>query len=335
MLNSYFYYQLTRKYVTLFGNLFNDISLIRKNSTTGTEIERIKIPIIYAPKEKYFSRLKNDENLDKPVQIILPRMSFEMTGIAYDATRKQNTLYRTARGNTASRVASQYMGVPYDLTFELNVYARNIDDGTHIIEQILPYFTPDYTVSVNTIPEVGFIKDIPVVLESVTNLIEHEGNFDTVRYITWTLTFTMKTYYFGPVTTPKIIRKVITNINADPALQAGNIVRINTSAGNNGTFTIDDVAYQGTTYETATAYGVVQAWSSNTGKLILGSVQGSFTTNTTIKTATTNASYNLFSFDASPMTYARIVIEPDPITANADQDFGYSTTITEWPETIG
>lgn len=333
--NAYFYYELTKKYVVLFGNLFNNMSLIRTNSTTDAEIERIKIPIIYAPKEKYFARLRADENLDRPVQAILPRMSFEMTGISYDAGRKQNTLYRTARGNTATRVASQYMGVPYDLNFELNIYVRNIDDGTHIVEQILPYFTPDYTISANLIPELGFIKDIPITLLGVTNTIEHEGNFDTVRYVTWTLSFTMKAYYFGPVSVPKIIRKVITNINAYNTVSLGNIIRINTSGGNNGAFKIDDIAYQGDKYDTATAYGIVQAWSANTGKLVLESVQGTFQTNATIRTGTTNASYNLSSFDTTPVTYSRIVVEPDPITANANDDFGYSTTITEWPETIG
>jgi len=332
--DSYFYFNLTRKYIVLFGNLFNNITLKRINKTTGEEIERIKIPIMYAPKEKYFSRLRADPDLERNMQVILPRMSFEMTSISYDATRKQNSLLRTAKANTSTRVASQYMGVPYDLNFELSLYARNVDDGTHIVEQILPYFNPDYTVTIDSIPQVGFLKDVPVILNGVINTIEHEGNFDAVRYVTWTMSFTMKAYYYGPVSTPKIIRKVIANINNDPTLQAGNIIRINTASGNSGDYKIDDIVYQGNDYQTATAYATVLSWSNTTGKLVLGGSQGTFKTDNTIKATSTNASYTLQSFDATPLKLATITIEPDPITAEPDDDFGYSTTIVEFPDTL-
>jgi hypothetical protein len=136
------------------------------------------------------------------------------------------------------------MGVPYDLEFELNLYTRNIDDGTQIIEQILPYFNPDYTVTVNVIPEIGFLKDIPIILNTVTTSVEHEGNFDAVRFVTWRLTFSMKANYYGPISTPKIIREVNTNIYNDPSLKAGNIIRINTDSGNNGTYKIDDYVFR-------------------------------------------------------------------------------------------
>ena len=136
--NAHFYYQLTRKYVILFGNMFNNVSLIKTNKDTGVEIERLKVPIVYAPKEKYYARLRSDPDLERPMQVILPRMSFELTGFTYDASRKQNSLLRSAKGNSSTRTSSQYMGVPYDLTFDLQIYARNVDDGTHIVEQILP-----------------------------------------------------------------------------------------------------------------------------------------------------------------------------------------------------
>lgn len=333
MFNSHFYHQLTRKYVVLFGNMFNNILIIRKNRDTGDEIERFRVPLVYAPKEKYFARLRSDPDLNRPIQAILPRMSFELVGFSYDSSRKQNSLLRTAKGSTATGVNSQYMGVPYDLSFDLQIYARNVDDGTHIVEQILPYFGPDYTISATLIPEIGFSKDIPLVLNSVSNVIEHEGNFDSVRYVSWTLNFTMKAYYYGPVSTPKIIRQSITNLLQDPTIESGNIVRINTSNGNHGIFKIDDIAYQGDRYETATAYGTILSWSANTGKLVIGGTQGTFKTNSTIRTVSSNASYNLYSFEISPMKYATITIDPDPITANANSDFGYSTTIEEWPNT--
>jgi hypothetical protein len=331
--NQHFYYQLTRKYVVAFGNLFNNITLLRRNKDTGVEIERMKVPLVYAHKEKYYARLQSDPDLQKAIQISLPRMSFEMLGLSYDPTRKQNSLLRTAKANTATRVASQYMGVPYDIEFELNIYARNIDDGTQIIEQILPYFNPDYTVTVNVVPDIGFLKDVPVILNTVTSNVEHEGNFDAVRYITWRLTFSMKANYYGPISTPKIIREINTNIYNDPSLKAGYIIRINTSDGNNGTYKIDDYVYQGPDYQTATAVAQVVEWNQQTGRLVLGGAQGQFNVNNVITAVSTNASYNLASFDASPLKLVNINIVPDPIDAEPTDDYGFTTTIREWPET--
>ena len=331
--NQHFYYQLTRKYVILFGNMFNNISIVRKNRDTGSEIERFKVPIVYAPKEKYFARLRADPDLDRPIQTILPRMSFELVGFQYDATRKQNSLLRSSKGNNATRVASQYMGVPYDLNFDLQIYARNVDDGTHIVEQILPYFTPDYTVTIDSMPEIGFLKDVPIILNNVSNIIEHEGNFDAVRFVSWTLSFTVKAHYYGPISTPKIIKKAITNIYNDPSLAAGNIVRINTGSGNSGTFKIDDLVYQGPTYDTATAFGRVVNWNANNGRIVIGASQGQFKINSEIKAVSTNASYNAVSFVAEPLLLANVTIVPDPETASPGDDYGYTTTITEWPET--
>lgn len=331
--NAHFYHKLTRKYVVLFGNMFNNITLVRLNKDTNVEIERFKIPILYAPKEKYYARLQSDPDLQRELQVSLPRLSFELTAFSYDPTRKQNSLLKAATANTSTRATMQYMGVPYDLTFELNLYTRNIDDGTHVIEQILPYFNPDYTVTTNLIPELGFERDIPIILKSVRNNIEHEGNFDAIRFVTWTLEFTMKVHYYGPVSTPKIIRKIDTNIYNDPKLSTGSIIRINTNQGNNGTFQIDDVVYQGNNYQTATAYAKVIAWNLPTGKLTLGATQGQFITNNVIKAVSTNASYNIASFDASPLKLTNIHIEPKPNTAEPGDDYGYTTTITEWPKT--
>lgn len=333
--NQHFYFQLTRKYVILFGNMFNNINVIRKNKTTGSEIERIKVPIIYAPKEKFFARFEADPDLTRELQIVLPRMSFELTGISYDASRKQNSLLRTAKANTSTRVGSQYMGVPYDLTFELNIYTRNIDDGTHIIEQILPYFNPDYTVTVNVIPEIGFTKDVPIILNTVSNQIEHEGNFDAVRFVTWRLTFTMKANYYGPVSTPKIIREVNANIFNDPSLKTGYITRLYLAQVNGSAddFKLDDIVYQGNVYNTSNAYGTVVAWDHRQGLITLGGVQGSFKVNNEIRAVSTNAVYKITDTFENPLKLASINIKPSPITAQPDDDYGYTITITEWPDT--
>ena len=333
--NAYFYHQLTRKYVILFGNMFNNIMVKRVNKNTGLEIERFKVPIVYAPKEKYYARLRADPDLERPIQVVLPRMSFELTGFSYDASRKQNSLLRSGvTTESGTKGATQYMGVPYDLSFDLQIYARNVDDGTHIIEQILPYFNPDYTVTVNTVPALGFLKDVPIILNSVSNIIEHEGNFDAVRFVSWTLNFTMKANYYGPVQTPKIIRKVLANIYNDPSLKAGNIVRVNvTNPAANGDFKIDDIVYQGSNYNTADAYGFVLEWNRLGNKLVLGGTQGQFKVNNTIRAVSTNAVSTISSFDASPIKLVEIKIEPDPIDAEPTDDYGYDITITEWPET--
>jgi len=329
--NAHFYHKLIRKYVVLFGNMFNNILLVRQDKDNNAEIERFKIPILYAPKEKYYARLQSDPDLQRELQISLPRLSFEMTGLTYDATRKQNSLLKAAAANTSTKATMQYIGVPYDLTFELNLYTRNIDDGAHVVEQILPYFNPDYTITTNLIPELGFERDIPIILKSVRNNIEHEGNFDAIRFVTWTLEFTMKVHFFGPVSTPKIIRKIDTNIYNDPRLTTGNIIRINTNRGNNGTFQIDDVVYQGNNYQTANAYAKVISWNLATGKLTIGGAQGQFLVNATIKSVETNASYSISSFDTSPLKLVNIHIEPKPNTAQPGDDYGYTTTISEWP----
>lgn len=331
MFGTHFYHKLTRKYVVLFGTMFNNITLVRTNKDTGAEIERMKVPITYAPKEKYVSRLRADPDLQRQIQVRLPRLSFELTGFSYDPSRKQNSLLKVANSNSSTSGKSTYMSVPYDLTFELNLYARNIDDGTQIIEQILPYFVPDYTVTINPVSSLGVLKDIPIILESVQNNIEHEGNFDAVRFVTWSLKFTMKVDYFGPVSNPKIIRKVIANIFNDPSLQAGYVTRMNLESGNDGKYYVDDIAYQGDNYESANAYGIVLSWSANTGKLALGGVQGQFKVDNTIRALSSNASYQLASFDVAPLKLSKITIQPDPLTAEPGDDYGYTTDIEEWP----
>jgi hypothetical protein len=330
--NPHFYHQLTRKAVVLFGRLFDDISIIRKNDQTGAEVSRFRVPIIYAPKEKMVTRILSDPDLLKQLGAILPRMSFEITGISYDSQRKQNSLLKAAKSNTTSHVTSSYMGVPYDISFSLNVYARNIDDGTHIIEQILPFFNPDFTVTTNMIPDLGMLKDVPIILNNVSNEIEYEGAYDSVRYVYWTLNFTMKTYYYGPISYPKIIRTVYANIYNDPSLQAGYITRLNLSNAS-GTFKADDMVYQGSSYNTATAYGVVINYNSDLDKLVLGATQGQFSLSGNVHAVSTNATATIESFDVNPIKLAEIKITPDPVTAQPDDDYGYTVDVTEWPET--
>ena len=330
--NYHFYHRLTRKYVVVFGNMFNNITLLKANRDTNEEIERTKVPIIFGPKEKYITRTQSDPDLNREIQINLPMMSYDITTVSYDPSRKQNSMLRVSGSDTTSRVASQWQGVPYDLGFTLEIYARHIDDADQIVEQIFPYFTPDYSVTMESVPEVGFKRDIPIILNNVNRKIEYEGNFDSVRYVNWSLDFNMKAWYYGPVSTPKIIRTVFANIYNDLSLQAGYIVRVNTVEGNGGIWKLDDMVYQGDTQENATAFGTVIAWNPLNGKLVIGGAQGQFKLDHIIRSVSTNAAYKIDSFDASPLKLVEIKIVPDPIDAEPDDDYGYTTTIKEFPE---
>ena len=335
MLTSPFYYKIIRKYVVLFGTLFNNVTIVRREKDTDVEIQRIKVPIIYAPKDKYVTRYASDPDLLRPTQTTLPRMSFELThaGITYDVSRKQNSLLKQYNCGGVNGMSSSFMAVPYDFNFELNIYTKTIDDGNQIIEQILPYFQPDFTLTVNPVAELGILKDIPIILNDVTYNPQYEGNYDSVRYVYWTLTFTLKGYLFGPISTPKIIRKSIANIFNDPSIVAGYTIKINTDDGNHGTFKIGDNVYQGDSFQTASAVATVIDWSQTNKKLFISGAQGQFKVNNTIRAVSTNAIYNLASFDATPVKLASVVVVPDPIDANPGDDFGYTVSVTEWPDT--
>jgi hypothetical protein len=191
-----FYHNTIRKYVILFGTLFNDIHINRVDNTQGVT-RTIKVPISYGPKEKMLARLDADPDLKRPA-IVLPRMSFELTDLNYGPTRKLNTLGKMVGVDQANLTKYQYNPVPYDLNFILSIAVKNVDDGTRILEQILPFFTPSWNSTVDLIPELGIILDIPIVLNAVSSEDSYEGNFEERRSIVWTLSFTMKGYIFGP-----------------------------------------------------------------------------------------------------------------------------------------
>lgn len=205
------YHGTIRKYVILFGTLFNDIYINRPSTTTDT-IRTLKVPISYGPKEKTLARINADPNLNRPVAMTLPRMSFEMISSNYAGDRKLITINRNVRVNpdNSEQLLYQYNPVPYDFTFELNIMVQNADDGTRILEQILPFFTPDWTTTVNLIPEMGLKYDVPVVLNSVDSTDTYEGDYETRRALIWTLTFTLKGHIFGPIRKSEAIKNAIT-----------------------------------------------------------------------------------------------------------------------------
>jgi hypothetical protein len=208
-----FYHGTIRRYVTLFGTLFNDI-YINRPDLTHNQIKTIKVPIAYGPKEKTLARLTADPNLDRMPAIVLPRMSFEIKDMQYAPTRKLNTINRRRHKDTTNQdvLKHQYNPVPYDINFTLSIMVKNTDDGTRIIEQILPFFTPEWTATVQLIPEMDINMDIPVILNTVNVSDTYESDFETRRVLTWELTFTLKGYLFGPVKSQGVIKFADTNI---------------------------------------------------------------------------------------------------------------------------
>jgi hypothetical protein len=201
------YFSTMRKYVILFGTLFNDIHITRTNAA-GVTVDLLKVPLSYSAKEKMLARLENDPEIQRQAAILLPRMSFEMTGISYDQQRKLNTLGRiSAKDSTnPNKLKYQYNPVPYNFDFKLSIYVKNAEDGTKILEQILPFFTPDWTATVALIPEMNINMDIPVILNNVSVEDSYEGKFEERRALIWTLNFTLKGYIYGPVKKSSIIK---------------------------------------------------------------------------------------------------------------------------------
>jgi hypothetical protein len=225
--NKHFYHRIIRKIVVSFGTIFNDIQLVRYTRDGRNEVDRFKVPLSYGSKEKYLTRITSDPDLNKSVQVIVPRISFELTGIDYDSSRKQmTTLKNFASANNSSSINTQFAPVPYNFNFSLSIYVRNTEDGTQILEQILPFFTPDFNVTVDFIPEMNQKYDLPIILNSVSTVTDYEGDMMTTRLITWDLEFTAKSYLWPSVNLGKIIRKANTNVfisqNPETYVQSGN-----------------------------------------------------------------------------------------------------------------
>lgn len=209
MLGTQFYHETIRKMVVSFGTIFNNINLVRKDNN-GTIIQKMKVPLAYGPKQKFLARLDQDADLTSKVAITLPRIGFEIQNMAYDTTRKLNRVqkFKKAKSGTTSQLETQFMPVPYNLDFELFIMAKQSDDALQMIEQIVPYFQPDYTVTINDMADMGIKRDVPIILNSINYEDNYRGDFNERRAIIYTLNFTCKFYLYGPVTSDKVIKQV-------------------------------------------------------------------------------------------------------------------------------
>lgn len=209
----YFYHEILRKTVIGFGTLFNNI-IIKKTDSNDNTISALKVPLAYGPTQKFLARLEQVPDLNKPVQMTLPRMSFEFNGLNYDPTRK-TTATKSFISKSASNSKQQkktYMPVPYNMRFELSILSKTNEDALQIIEQILPYFQPSYNLTINLVPEIEEKKDVPIQLESISMDDQYEGDYSTRSALVYTLVFTAKTHLFGPVSDSKIIKKATVDV---------------------------------------------------------------------------------------------------------------------------
>ena len=297
MFGTYFYHQTSRKMVVAFGSLFNNIE-VRRTDSSDAVTEVIKIPLSYGPKDKMLVRISQDPSLNPKVALTVPRMGFELTSMTYDGARKLNTMGRNVKKGTTG-LKKQYNPVPYNWDFSLYVFVKNAEDGTQILEQILPFFTPDFTVTMTLISGMTVKMDIPLVLNSVTSEDSYEGDFATRRSIIWTLSFIMKGFLYPSVTdNAKVITSSVVDTHLMSAATAADPIYI--------------VAEDSTPY------------SQN--YMILDKHE--------IDDATRIRMLSEVSEEASSagQTVSRTTVEPTSTGALTDEDFGFSETFEFFPQ---
>jgi len=327
--NQHFYHRITRKLVVAFGTLFNNIRMVRYNKAGTTEIERITVPLSYMAKEKFYQRLSQAPTLERAIQLALPRMSFELTSITYDPLRKRSMFSNEFSPGTNTTIKSAHVA-PYNYNFQLNIFVRNTEDGTQIVEQILPYFTPDYTLTVD-LADVGNNVDIPIILESIDYAVTGDvGTSDELRTLVWTLSFTVKAYLYGPINAnTKIIRKVTANTYDSSYIETGE--RKITLTSGSGDYKIGELVYEGKTPYTANASGFVKQWNNVANQVIVTDVSGVLLTGKKLTGAVTNTAYTISTFDINDNQLVNLTVTPDPSTANANDDFGFTETVEYYP----
>ena len=216
MLGQQFYHETIRKVIVAFGTTFNNIQLVRKDND-GNIKQSMKVPLAYGPRQKWLVRLNEDADLSKTVAVTLPRIGFEIQTLSYDSSRKLNRVqkFKKVKGANSNRLDTQFMPVPYNLSIQLYIMAKQSDDALQIVEQILPFFQPDYTLTINDMTDMGIKRDVPIVLNDISYEDNYQGDFETRRALIYTLDFTAKFYLYGPVTSSAVIKTVQVDQFAD------------------------------------------------------------------------------------------------------------------------
>jgi len=333
--NEHFYNRTIRKIVVAFGTMFNDIHTVRYNKAGTIEYEKFKVPLNYGAKEKYLVRLASDPTLTKSIATTVPRMSFEMTGMSYDVSRKLPSTLRNFAAETSTTVKTQFVPVPYDFSFSLSIYVRNTEDGTQILEQILPFFTPDFNVTINFIPSMGKKYDMPVILNSVNTTTEYEGDLMSTRLIIWDLEFTAKGYIWPPVLSGDVIRQANSSIYVETRTKDAQKVYVNYANGVGYFATNETVRVSNKNIHGEVLYfSNNAAGAANTATLVVGYLNDYLSANDVLVGDSSNATYTITSLDTNPLKSVLIVTTPNPISSEPDDEFGFSETITTFPNTL-
>ena len=227
MFGTHFYNEGMRRLTIAFGQIFNNI-VVQTKDANGSVVKRFTVPLAYAPKAKFIVRLTQQGDLmDKQFATVLPRMGFEISGIEYDPSRKLNKLQKFRKPKTDGSTSDQtnkmdfnYSPVPYNITYKLFIFTATAENGLQIVEQIVPYFQPDYTVTINMVPDLGIKRDVPIIIGNIQYEDSYSGNFDVRRAVIYTITFTAKTYLYGPATAGGIVRKVQSDLGTDSVSKA-------------------------------------------------------------------------------------------------------------------
>lgn len=212
--NPPYYHGIIKKAIVAFGRMFSEIQIERMDEA-GDVLQTINVPIAYGPKEKWLVRLEQDPNLENNVNTILPRMAFEIVGYTYDASRKSNKMTKIASYDQTT-LKTQFSPVPYNLDIELSLLTKTTEDALAVVEQILPVFTPDYTLSINAIPDLNIVNDVPIILNGVSFQDSYDGDFQSRREIIYTFNFTMKVNIFGSITSSGVIKKANVTLPNQP-----------------------------------------------------------------------------------------------------------------------
>ena len=214
MFSNQFYHQTLRRYVVAFGNMFDDI-VVRRLNASNEIIQSIMVPIAYGPKQKWLVRIRQNPELKAQVALQLPRLGFEITGMNYDGARRLTGTTKNValRASDKNKLDRQYVPVPWDISFSLYAYVKNSDDGAQIVEQIVPFFGPEWTNTVNVVPSMGIKMDVPTILQGLTVDDVYEGDYDSRQTLVYTFNFTMKGWFFGPIRAQGVIKRAQTDLH--------------------------------------------------------------------------------------------------------------------------
>lgn len=342
--NPHFRNGTIRKIVVGFGTIFNDITVARYDKSLN-KYHSWLVPIVYGSKEKYITRILSDPTLTKSIATQVPRISFNLDALTYDTSRKQQTTLQNFTYSSVDGLKRQYAPVPYNFDFTLSVYVRNTEDGTQIIEQILPFFTPDYVVKIDFIPEMGSTYDMPVILNSVSTEVDYEGDMMSTRLIIWDLTFTAKGYIWPPVKQ---------DINQGLIGMWSDVGGPNGTGGYGAAFTdiymeSGDKTIQELTLDFANGHHVyttsevvrvlnrkniagriIYFSNDSRGLAIVGELTAKLQAGDILIGDYSNASYTVLSVSPAPYKIVRMITKPDPEDAGPDDEYGFAEEIVEY-----